>query len=383
MLNLNHSDPSRIGHTYWQVGDFKTISKVAALERANGDINKVKFYWMDDTWDTVDWTKEPTTSWDDLLRIRGWQLRNKFEHLALFYSGGWDSHTVLMTFVNNKIPLDEIVIWDRRTYVEDVELDDAYQTAKKIINDYKLDTKISIYEIPWDYHAKIYKTVGEDYIYLPGCQLCFNQTTRVVQHETNIGLQDIKKKNSPTSSCYIEAHDKPRVNLWQNKWYQFYLDSAMYVYLGKGGAEMFYFTPDLPELHVKQTYMSMKFFENLMNTYPGATEDLIHRVQSFDEPTLYAEWNRHIGRVCGPNFSAMHGLMKKDILRTPRVKQLLKLVGHTEKWMDDVYDIYAGGLERIKEISHGKIDIFNGHMPNIMSKQYYIKDFVQYNKNLL
>ena len=373
--NINHSDTARIGHTYWQVDNFKTISKIAALERAGGDIKKVRFHWMDETWDQQDWTQEPQTSWAELLRMRVWQLRDRYDHLALFYSGGWDSHTALMAFIDNKVPLDEIIIWDRRDYLEDVEVDDAYRTAEQLIRKHGLKTHISTYEIPWDYHANIYKSVGKDYIYLPGCQLCFNQTTRVVQHEVSDGLKAIKNKNSQISSCYIEAHDKPRVNLYQGKWYQFYMDSAMYVYLGKGGSEMFYFTPDLPELHIKQTYMSMQYFEQLLNTYPGATEQLVHRVQGFDEPALYAEWNRHIGRVCGPNYSAQHGLMKKDLLRSPRVEQLVKLLGHTEKWQQEIYDIYAGGLEQIREISHGEIDIFAGDMPGIMSKQYYIKDF--------
>ena len=210
---INHSDPARIGHTYWQVGDFKTISKVAALERAGGDIRKVRFHWMDEVWDQQNWTKEPEASWADLLRMRVWQLRNQYEHVALFYSGGWDSHTVLMAFIDNGVPLDEIVVWDRRSHVDDREVEDACETALQLIREHNLNTKLSVYTIDWDYHAKVYETVGQDYIYLPGCQLCFNQTTRVVMHEVNPGLVKIRKKNSQKSTCYIEAHDKPRVNL--------------------------------------------------------------------------------------------------------------------------------------------------------------------------
>jgi hypothetical protein len=373
MLSLNYSDPTYIGHTYWSVGEFKTISKILALEKAGGDFNQVKFHWMDETWDNIDMTKEPTESWEHLLCARAWQLRDKYAHVALLYSGGWDSHTVLMSFVKNSVPLDEIVIWDRTSHVDDVELSDAYKTAAKIVKDYNLSTKISVYEITWDYHAKIYKEFGKNYIYLPGCQLCFNQTTRLVQHEAQEEFLTLKKQHKEGTACYIEAHDKPRVTLWQNRWYQFYIDAAMYVYVGKGNSEMFYFTPSMPKLHLKQLYMSIRYFEYKLNSLPGATNDLIHQIQSFQRPDLYAEWNVAIGRECGPNYSAQHGLAKDNVLANPKKVELLNLLHHTKEYISDIYKIYNDGLQTVKEITG--IDVVSGEMPGIMSKQYYIKDF--------
>jgi hypothetical protein len=122
MRDIDVNDPKRIGYCYWQVGDFKTISKVTALEKAGGDISKVKFYWLDDVWDKMDLTKEPTLSWDDLLKIRCWQLRDKYQYLVLCYSGGWDSSTALSAFVSNNIPIDEILIYDRNSYLDDDEV---------------------------------------------------------------------------------------------------------------------------------------------------------------------------------------------------------------------------------------------------------------------
>ena len=234
MLYIDHTDPRRIGYCYWQVGDYKTINKFAAIERAGGDISKVKFYWMDDVWHNVDSTVEPSASWADLMKIRAWQLRDRYEYVALLYSGGWDSHTVLMAYINNNIPLDEIVIWDRTSYIDDPELSDSYQTAKQLINDYNLNTKLTVYDVPWDHHAKVYKAAGEDYIYLPGMPFTFNQTGRILHHEVLPNFVEIKNKHKPGSAVFIEAHDKPRVNLWEGRWYHFYIDSAMYSNVGKG-----------------------------------------------------------------------------------------------------------------------------------------------------
>jgi len=372
LFSINHTDPGRIGFLYYQVGHYKTISKIAALEYAGGDISKVKFYCMDNDWDKIDITKEPQTSWDDLLKIRAWQLRDRYKYVALMYSGGWDSHTVLMTYIKNNIPLDEVIIWDRTNYQEDTEISDAYQTAKKLISDHNLKTKLTVYEVPWDHHAKIYKEAGEDYLYLPGCQLCFNQTARIVNHETLDNFLVIKNQHALGSAVFIEAHDKPRVNLWDGRWYHFYIDASMYQYIGKGASEMFYLTPHLPELQLKQAYMAIRYFEYKMSIIPNSNPGLVHEIQSFKHPNLYPEWNQHIGRVCQDNHSSIYGGIKHNPL-TPKRTELYKLINHTKEYIDDIYNIYDSGLAKVKALLGP--DAEEGEIPAIMSKQYYMRDF--------
>jgi hypothetical protein len=375
----DHADPNRIGHTYWTVSwgnatPYKTISKIAALNAAGGDLSKIQFHCMDDTWARVDSTVEPTLSWEDLLKIRCWQLRDKFSYLALSYSGGWDSTTALMAFVKNKIPLDEIIIYDRRGYMQDAEMDGAISTAQKVIKDYNLTTKLTVVDLEWDYHAKVYESYGENYIYLPGCQLCFNQTTRIVKHSHMPIWEKIRNQHPDSKVGFIEAHDKPRVNLYNNKWYHFYIDSGMYTMIGKGGVEMFYHTPDLPELQLKQIYMSIRYFENLINTTPGLTGDIVHKIQSFVCADYYAEWNRHIGRVCSPNQSAIHGLAKMDNFFSPNKDELARLTGHTKEYMEKIYKIWQNGLHKIQEMSG--IDATTNGIPALLSKQHYVRDFI-------
>ena len=45
-----------------------------------------------------------------MLKSHALKLREKYKYLRLWYSGGSDSQTVLNTFVDNKIHLDEIAI---------------------------------------------------------------------------------------------------------------------------------------------------------------------------------------------------------------------------------------------------------------------------------
>src|SRR5262245_16896494 len=55
-----------------------------------------------------DTTVEPELSLVDLYKARALELRGRFDYLILMYSGGADSHQVLMSFLNNGIFLDEV-----------------------------------------------------------------------------------------------------------------------------------------------------------------------------------------------------------------------------------------------------------------------------------
>lgn len=61
--------------------------------------------------DRIDWSVEPEEPLVELYRQRALELRRRYDYLILMYSGGSDSHQVLMAFIDNGIHLDEV-----RTY---------------------------------------------------------------------------------------------------------------------------------------------------------------------------------------------------------------------------------------------------------------------------
>jgi hypothetical protein len=282
-----------------------------------------------------------------------------------------------MTFINNKIPLDEIIVLDRSSHIQDEEFADAYEFAKQIISENNLNTKLTMIPINWDHHARVFNEFKEDWIYLPGCQLCFNQTQRILNYERISYLKETKEKHG-NNACFIECHDKPRINLVNGKWYLFYVDAAMYNFIGLGGSELFYFTPDMPKLHLKQTYMSIRYWEYKLNTIPGVTGQLVHDIQSFKNPIMFAEWNKAIGRICINNRSALLGLSKSNIVVSTKKTELVRLLDFTKEYVDDVYKIYNNGLKKITDMTG--IDVVGGEMTGLISKQHYIRDFVKLEK---
>ncbi len=97
---------------YYQVGDFKTYSKVEAIE-VSGLVHKFPVWdFNTDVFSKFNWKKEPQETLGELYAKRARQLREKYDYIVIFYSGGADSGNIVDTFVNNEIPFDEIATYN-------------------------------------------------------------------------------------------------------------------------------------------------------------------------------------------------------------------------------------------------------------------------------
>jgi hypothetical protein len=94
---------------FYTVDNLKFYSKVEALEVAAKTQSKVYWNFNDQAFSAYNWKVEPTQSLNELYRERAQQLRDKYDYLVLWYSGGADSTNILDTFVDNNIKLDEVV----------------------------------------------------------------------------------------------------------------------------------------------------------------------------------------------------------------------------------------------------------------------------------
>lgn len=101
MTNRDH-------HGYYQVGNHKTYSKLDAILTHEASGNMPTWHFNDEVFNAANWKVEPTESLLELYRMRAQQIRDKYDYIVLFYSGGADSTNILQTFINNDIKLDEI-----------------------------------------------------------------------------------------------------------------------------------------------------------------------------------------------------------------------------------------------------------------------------------
>lgn len=84
-------------------------NKVAAVLEAQKTGADVDWHFHDSVFNAVNWRAEPEASLDQLYKARAQQIREKYDYVIVFCSGGADSNNVIRTFMNNDIHVDEVV----------------------------------------------------------------------------------------------------------------------------------------------------------------------------------------------------------------------------------------------------------------------------------
>jgi hypothetical protein len=95
---------------FYQVGDAKFLVKAEALLYATKTKQSVYWNWHDELLDKFDWSVEPSEGLDQLYRERAEDLRSRYDHIVLHYTGGYDCNNILETFIRNNIKIDELLI---------------------------------------------------------------------------------------------------------------------------------------------------------------------------------------------------------------------------------------------------------------------------------
>ena len=97
---------------YYRVGDYKTYSKVDAIELHTRSGIHPHWNFNEELYSSYNWTIEPTKNLQELYAARARQIRETYDHVVLMCSGGADSTNVLNSFVQNNIQFDEILTYN-------------------------------------------------------------------------------------------------------------------------------------------------------------------------------------------------------------------------------------------------------------------------------
>jgi len=92
----------------WRVGNAMYSNKWHAIMAYLNQPSDYGFYYYDHVWDQVDWAHEPEDTLKTLEINHCRFLRNKYNTIALSYSGGSDSNTVLHRFIDAGVHIDYI-----------------------------------------------------------------------------------------------------------------------------------------------------------------------------------------------------------------------------------------------------------------------------------
>lgn len=276
---------------FYLVGWKKFFNKTLALFESKKTGYDLIWNFNNEVYKEIDWTAEIQVPLTELYRLRALQLRERYDYLVLQYSGGADSNNILHAFIDNGIFLDEICMQlpepDRKNFnIEDqsarnvnseltFEAEPHLQKYKNLIHP---NTKIR-YQ---DYATPLLKLLEKDNWFEDnptGTNMCLTGIARQFTQTTDPEMLDLAFKGSTVA--LIQGVDKPLVHYNGTDYYAYFSDSsAMHntpvelnqaeIFKKYYKTEFFYWTPDFPEISVKQAQEIKKFAE----LFPWAREQL-------------------------------------------------------------------------------------------------------------
>jgi hypothetical protein len=355
---------------YYKVDDQTTLSRNQALLWAGGKLDRIEYYFMDDVWDKIDWSQCPAESFEDMCDRRCRELRAKYDWLCLWLSGGYDSQTVLASFIRAGVRIDEIAYMDR-TYFTDPEIPSIIESSKNYQKYHNHKLKITATTIDYNYTFDFYRTLGEDWIFQPGASPRFTKSVGTMIQRFN---DQVVRNRLSTSGLRADIYgkEKPWVTLYEGQWYMQAYDRMIEDNIG-GVSVNFYLCADMPEFYVKQCHMAIDWME----TIPGINQDIVTAIQ-FNAEEWYMAWNLACGRVPIANFDCANGITKRYFNRSDTSPDGNKLLNHAQNDLADVYHIWQGAKSNLLS-STGLDNLMN---IGIFSNSWLIRPFVAKNQQL-
>jgi len=324
----------------YSVGSIDFQDKVSALIASNHDPSLVQFHWRPSVFDNVDWTLEPTLDLKTLVDQHVKSIRDSYDHVCLWFSGGFDSYTIFRAFLRCGLTIDEFFIYDRDWNHGLSETDCVVAEHTAYLIKQTIWPRLKITSVRWGDHCSVYKffrTHKTDWIYHANNVFRISQNSRPFLYSMN---DQVRRTYVAGKNIVINGIDKPRLDLRDGQWYACRTDAALYS--EKDPVTLHFWT--LPDLYVKQCWMMIRWLESL----PGLDHDMVHALQSHRlGDDLYNHWNLAIGRDW-PMHGFCHGVGDKNTfggaLNCAEAKPLLQ---HAALSAPDVLKIYHQGLEQL------------------------------------
>lgn len=280
----------------------------AILESNDSGGKKVEWDYHNNIFSKYPWDVDPPVQLEELYKQRALQLREAYDHLVLFYSGGVDSWYILKTFIKNKIRLDEIYMYgpfkaeenmygqlgyDRSPGYYTREIQQSLPLLKKLVADYKI--KINVFD--WTEHI-INAADDRDWFYTAGVR--FDPTCMVRSKFHKIFREHSEMRHRGKKVGFVYGIDKPRLIRDDQSIYFAFLDIIFTTsvlptndILGEfyENDEFFYWTPNMPELPIKMSHEVIKYLKsnnqiNLIKHHKN--------IASFHDETYYQQVNRAV-----------------------------------------------------------------------------------------
>jgi hypothetical protein len=272
---------------HYSVGDHTFTNKFLAARHAVATGLDIHFNMYESAFDRVDWTKEPTETWDQLLDRRAQQIAAKGKPIVLNFSGGTDSYTIYKVFERNNIHIDIIYFRRRRTDIDNMFNEKVIEMLNRGV--YDKTTRVIARVDDADIFAPAYS--DPDWLW--------HQDG--VKFEFSVGFAGdsatdawLAEQLGTDDFISVVGFDKPRLAFDWHGVYSYQKDSYLTRAIGCPTLDCFYLSPELPELHVKQSYLLLNWIKG---QHPGVGPQNLKHYNKIDDPTRF-DWDTY-AQACG------------------------------------------------------------------------------------
>jgi len=266
------NDKDKFG--FYQVGDFKTYSKVEGIElhRRTGIHPHWNFNELE--YSSYNWAVEPSESLEQLYAKRARQLRDNYDYIVLFFSGGADSTNILDTFVDNNIPFDEVATYN---YLSADADPDSYLNGEQIRVSYPKIKQLHAQGVKFIHRPIDLSDMTQTVLTDPKYKLeraYYGAAHWGTSHLTKSYIRDMvpeyrKLIDSGKRVVFVWGCDKPRLYKENNRYCIKFIDQidagismrTQLINRDDEYDELFYWAPECTDIVCKQGHILKRFFE--------------------------------------------------------------------------------------------------------------------------
>jgi len=300
---------------FYTVGHQRVESKIEACILGTQTNQHPSWHFNDQVWNSINWKHEPEIDLLELYKIRAKQIREQYDYVIVNYSGGSDSHALVESFLDAGCFIDEIVTVWNRDHTPKVITDPNVTDAQNIEAEFELttrpglnwiknqspNTKITYLDVS-NATVNAYKSFdGEEWIttaneYLHPQFITRWSATREKHQKLTLdrGLR----------TAVVFGVDKPKLTIKDGKYCVFFVDNIPNSFTGGFNdlsytnleTVFFYWTPDLPEIVVKQAHMIKKWFDansalKLVIHWPNHDYNKRQAYEIISRSIVYPNWD--------------------------------------------------------------------------------------------
>lgn len=263
---------------FYRVGDLKFYSKLDAINMHTKTGVHPHWDFNETVFSSHDWTKEPIESLRELYRRRAQQIRNKYDYVVIWYSAGPDSDNIVHSFLNNGIKVDEIVSYinyegsgEKDNFMNNEIYKVAHPQIESKFKKLQPDLKYRVVDASQSI-VDHFETFGTDWVYLQNTMFNPNNASRP---SLRYLVPEWKKMiDAGKRVVFVWGVDKPRLYIVDGKYCLRFLDivdtcvSPQQQSIPKPGEfdELFYWSPDLPEIPIKQGHIVKNYLQHAEKT---------------------------------------------------------------------------------------------------------------------